>query len=217
MKTRAALLTMALTGLVVSRGVAESVSIVQITDMRGQSEFKVMNREEIAAVSKEIKDETAIFTAIVTECKKEWDANKENKVAFQGNRVKPRSAKKLGADFTDREKAEKKCEQFADRASEKQSEEMDKQSKKAKQSKDADVAKEEARVKAFDDAFSMISKKMGDKLGRPVQSIGFEMGDAKKDEAKGEKKEAKKDEKKGDAKKGDAKKDEKKKEEKKAL
>jgi hypothetical protein len=28
-------------------------------------------------------------------------------------------------------------------------------------------------VKAYEDAFAMISKRMGDKLGRPVPSIGF--------------------------------------------
>ena len=132
---------------------------------------------------------------------KEWEANGENKLPFQGNRIKPRSAKKVGADFNDREKADKKKAQLEERASDKQIEEMDKEAKKAKQSKvkEEDLAKEEARVKAFDDAFSMISKKMGDKLGRPVPSFGFAMAEPKKEGEKkdGEKKDGpKKDEKK---------------------
>ena len=180
---------------------AETVSIVQITDMRGMTGYEVMTREEYAALMKEIKEETTAFAPAVAECKKEWDADKENKLPFQGNRIKPRSAKKMGADFTDREKADKKKAQMEERASEKQLEEMDKESKKAKQAKpkEEDVAKEEARVKAFEDAFAMISKKMGDKLGRPVPGFGFAMEEPKKEEPKkdGEKKDEKKDEKKG--------------------
>ncbi len=178
---------------------AEMVSLVQTTDMRGQTEYTVMTREEFAAIQKEIKEETAVFAAAAAEAKKEWDADKENKLPFQGNRIKVRSAKKMGADFADREKAEKKKGQIEERASAKQLEEMDKLDKKNKQlkPKESDVAKEEARVKAFEDAFAMISKKMGDKLGRPVPAIGISFEPTKKEEKKEEiKKEEKKEEKK---------------------
>jgi len=195
----------ALAGLLVGVAQAEMVSLVQVTDMRGETEVSVMTREEFAAVQKEIKEESAVFTAAAAEAKKEWDANKDNKLPFQGSRIKARSAKKIGADFTDRDKAEKKRSQIQDRASEKKLAEMDKAEKKAKGSKpkEEDVAKEEARTKAFDDAFAAISKKMGDKLGRPVPSFGFAstLEEPKKDEKKVEKKEEpKKDEKKAEKK-----------------
>ncbi|HQA39298.1 MAG TPA: hypothetical protein PLW27_10350 [Kiritimatiellia bacterium] len=179
---------------------AEMVSVVQITDMRGLTAFEVMSREEYAAIQKEIKEEMAVYQAAAADAKKEWDANKENKLPFQGNRIKPRSVKKVGADFSDREKADKRKAQLEERAAEKQLEEMEKESKKkkGKESED-DIAKEEARVKAYDDAFAMISKRMGDKLGRPVPSIGFAFeaapekgGDAKKDDKKADKKDEKK-------------------------
>jgi hypothetical protein len=175
---------------------AEMVSVVQITDMRGQVGYEVMNREEFNAVLKEIKEETAAFAPAVAECKKEWEANKENKLPFQGNRIKPRSVKKAGPDINDREKADKKKNQLEERASDKQIEELAKEEKKAKQSKpkEEDIAKEEARVKAFDEAFAMISKKMGEKLGRPVPGFGFEPTLTGKDEKK--KEEPKKEEKK---------------------
>jgi len=182
---------------------AESVSIVQVTDMRGQSEYQVMGREEFAAIQKEIKEETTIFLPIVAECKKEWEANKDNTLPFQGNRIKPRSAKKVGADFMDREKAQKKRSQMEDRASSKQAEELDKESKKSQSSNTDEVSKEMARTKAFDEAFEMIAKKMGEKLGRPVPRFGLLSGsdtktEAKKDEKKDEKKDKKpKTEKKG--------------------
>ena len=111
-----------------------------------------------------------------------------------------RSVKKVGADFTDREKADKKLSQIEERASNNQIEELAKIEKKNKQSKpkEEDVAKEEARVKAFNDAFAMISKKMADKLGRPVPGFGFAVAEAKKEEPKKEEKkeEPKKEEKK---------------------
>ena len=154
---------------------AESVNVVQITDMRGQVGYQVMDREEFTALTKEIREEVAAFPAAAAESKKEWDANKENKLSFQGNRIKPRSAKKMGQTYMDRDKAEKKRSQLEERASERQAEELEKEAKKAKlsRSNEEEVAKQEARLKAFEDAFAMISKKMGEKLGRPVPSFGL--------------------------------------------
>ena len=176
---------------------AESVSIVQITDMQGQVGYEVMNREEFTTLMKEIKEEAAAFGPAAIESKKEWDANKDNKLPFQGARVKPRTAKKMGADFADREKADKKRTQIEERASDKLSEEIAAKEKKLKGVKEEDLAKEETKVKAFADAVSMISKKMADKLGRPVPGFGLPMGGFTKEEPKKEeKKEEKKDEKK---------------------
>lgn len=183
---------------------AESVSIVQITDMQGQVGYEVMGREDFAKLMKELKEEAAAYGPAAAEAKKEWEANKDNKLPFQGNRVKPRSAKKMGADFTDREKADKKRSQIEDRESSKQIEEIAAKEKKLKgaKPKEEDVAKEEAKTKAFADAVSMISKKMAEKLGRPIPDFGLPMVDEKKGEAKKEepkkveKKEEKKEEKK---------------------
>jgi hypothetical protein len=161
----------AVAGLLVGAARAETVSLVQTTDMRGQSEYSILSREEYAALQKELLEEAKVYPAAAAEAKKEWDADKANKLPFQGNRVKPRSAKKVGADFPDREKAEKRKTLLEERASEKQSEEADK-SKKNKVSEE-DEAKEAARAKAFDDAFSAIAKKMGDKLGHPVPQVGI--------------------------------------------
>jgi len=179
---------------------AETVSVVQITDMRGQVGFEVMNREEYAAIQKEIREEMAAYPAAAADAKKEWDANKENKVPFQGNRIKPRSARKVGADFSDRDKAEKRKGILEERAERRQLDDMEKDGQKKKLS-ESDAAKEEARIRAYDDAFTMISKRMGEKLGRPVPSFGFVFEAApKKEEApkKDEKKDDKKAEKKAD-------------------
>jgi len=190
---------------------SEKVNLVQITDMRGNVAYEVMNREEFAAVTKEIKEEAVVFAAAVAEGKKEWDANKENKFPFQSARIKPRSAKKVGPDYSGREKADKKKEQIEERMNDKQTEELDKEEKKRKNMKDEDVEKADARVKAFEDAFAMISKKMGEKLKRPVPAIGLAFEEPAKEEAK--KEEPKKEEKKKEEKKAE-KKDEKKEEKK---
>jgi len=209
MKTMS-LVAVALMGLVGAVR-AEMVSVVQITDMQGQIGYQVMTRDEFATLTKELKEESVAFAPAVAEAKKEWEANKDNKIPFQGARIKPRSARKAAPDISGRDKADKKKAQLEDRASNKQIEELAKEEKKAKQSKpkEEDVAKEEARAKAFDEAFAMISKKMGDKLGRPVPSFGFTATEPKKDEVK--KEEPKKEEPKKDG----PKKEEPKKEEKK--
>ena len=183
---------------------AEMVSVVQITDMRGQVAFEIMNREEYAAIQKEIREEMAVYQAAAADAKKEWDANKENKLPFQGNRIKPRSARKMPPDFNDRDKAEKRKGVLEERAAQRQLDEMEKEGKKKdKEQSESAIAKEEARIKAYDDAFTMISKRMGEKLGRPVPSIGlvFE-AEPKKEEApkKDEKKDDKKAEKKAEKK-----------------
>ena len=167
-------------GLLVGVAQAQSVSIVQITDMRGQTEYTVMNREEFAAIQRETADESKVFPAAAAEAKKEWDANKDNKLPFQGNRIKPRSAKKVGADFSDRDKAEKKKTQLEARSQEKQLEEQQKEADAAKNMSEENVAKAAARQRAFEDAFAAISKKMGDKLGRPVPQIGIAFSDPNK-------------------------------------
>ncbi|MDX9868094.1 MAG: hypothetical protein RBT78_09235 [Kiritimatiellia bacterium] len=174
---------------------AETVSLVQITDMRGQTGFEILNREEYAALQKEIKEETAAYAVAAAESRKQWEADKENKLPFPGSKIKPRTARKMGADFQSREKAEAKKSRLEERASEKQLEEMDKESKQKKLMKDEDLAKEANRVKTFEDALAMISKRMAEKLGRPVPAFGMTFGepakdDAKKDEKKEEKKPA---------------------------
>ncbi len=168
---------------------AETVSIVQITDMQGLVGYQVMNREEQTALQKEIKDETAALTAIMAECKKEWESNKENKLPFQGGRIKPRAAKKMGADFSDRAKADLKRAQYEERTNERQLEELNKEAAKLKMIKNEQAkaeyqAKEEARLKAFNDSFALVSKKLGEKLGRPVPGFGLPFAEGKKEEKK---------------------------------
>lgn len=166
---------------------AQMVSVVQITDMRGVVGYEIMDRDEYNALLKEIKDETAAYAVAAADSKKEWDANKDNKLPFQGNRVKPRTAKKMPPDFRDREKAEKRRSQLEERYNAKQLSDMEKAAHKLKMSKpsEADLAKEEERVRAYDDCYNMIVKKMGEKLGRPVPAFGFGALDAKKEEKKG--------------------------------
>jgi hypothetical protein len=181
-------------GLLAGAARAETVSIVQITDLGGKSDYQVVGREEYAALLKEIAEEMKVYPAAAAEAKKDWDAAQKDKEAkerqpFQGARVKPRSVKKAGADFPDREKADKKLAQLKERASEKELEELEKAEKarKAKKADPDDEARETARVKAFEGAVTAVSKKMGDKLGRPVPAIGAVFGSA---DAAGAKKEA---------------------------
>jgi hypothetical protein len=167
---------------------AQMVSVVQITDMRGVISYQVMDREEYNALVKEIKEETAVYAVAAAESKKEWDANKDNKLPFQGNRIKPRTAKKMPPDFNDAEKAEKRRSKLEERYNAKQEAELEKESNRRKMSKlsDAELAKEEERIRAYDDCYNLIVKKMGEKLGRPVPAFGFGVFEPKQDEKKAE-------------------------------
>ncbi|MDD3545318.1 MAG: hypothetical protein PHG96_08180 [Kiritimatiellae bacterium] len=168
---------------------AQMVSVVQITDMRGIVGYQVLDRDQYNALVKEIKEEAAAYSVAMAESKKEWDANKDNKLPFQGNRVKPRSARKMPPDFRDMEKAEKRRAKLEERYNAKQMAEMEKASNKLKMSKlsESELAKEEERSRAYDDCFNLIVKKMGEKLGRPVPNLGlgFEAVEPKKEEKKG--------------------------------
>lgn len=167
---RAAMAWCVMVGLACAQ--SQSVSLVQLTDMRGNVEYQILDREELTALQKALKEETTAFPAAVAEAKKLWESDKEkNKGPFQGNRVKPRAMKKMGGDFVDREKASKKKAQLDERVANKQLEEAEKESKQREKLKDSDKEKEAARTKAFEDAFMMISKIMGEKLGRPVPAI----------------------------------------------
>ncbi|MDD4102233.1 MAG: hypothetical protein PHU80_06320, partial [Kiritimatiellae bacterium] len=123
---------------------AQMVSVVQITDMRGVIGYEIMDREEYNVLLKEIKEETAAYAVAAAESKKEWDANKDNKLPFQGNRVKPRTAKKMPPDFREREKAEKRKAQLEERYNARQLSEMEKAAHKLKMSRpsESDLAKE---------------------------------------------------------------------------
>ncbi|MBP5321489.1 MAG: hypothetical protein J6334_10920 [Kiritimatiellae bacterium] len=178
---------------------AERVSIVQVTDMFGATEFQIMTAEEFAALQKEIKEETAIFPAMVAAVKKEWDADKEKKAPFPGTRVKPRQAKKLQPDFPDEAKAQPKRDKLEEREMDRVAKETEKYEQQLKKfrdeaKRDAFLEKENAKKDAIQSAIRMVSKKMGEKLGRPVPSFGFAMDDApaKADAKKAEKEKAEK-------------------------
>lgn len=194
---------------------AERLSIVEITDMFGTTEFEIMNAEEFAAIQKEIKEETAILPAMIAASKQEWASLKDAKTAFPGARIKPRTAKKLQPEFNDRAKAQLRKEKLEEREMDRIAKETEKNEKELKKYKDeakrdAFLEKEKDRKNQLDFAIRLVSKKMGEKLGRPVPTLGFaattdDLG-AKVDAKKAEKKDAeKKDAGKKDAEKADKK------------
>jgi alanyl-tRNA synthetase len=154
---------------------AETFGLVQITDMRGQTGYEIMNREEYATLTQDIRAEAAVYASAVAECRKEWETNKENTVSFPANRIKPRSVKKIGSDFNNREKADAKKARLEERQNEKQMEELQKESQSKKMMDEKAVEREVARVTAYENALIMISKRMSDKLGRPIPTFGLNL------------------------------------------
>lgn len=185
---------------------AEAVAIYQVTDMAGQLEHQVLNKEEAAKLATELKDEAKAFPAIVAIAKKEWEANKENKMPFPAARVKLRTAKKLGSDFSGKEAAMKKLEQIESRAADKiaeaAKEKTSGRNNKKQKPDPEEVAKETLKNTLVNNAISDVNRRMTEKLGREVPMFGFISStsekkevakDVKKDVAKDVAKDVKKD------------------------
>lgn len=176
---------------------AQAVAIYQVTDMAGQSENQILNKEEAAKLDTEIKEEAKVFPAIMATAKKEWAADKENKAPFPAARIKLRTVKKLGSDFPSQEAAAKKVEQLDLRTAEKIAQDAkEKTSGKNKKQKPnpEEIAKETLKNTLANNAISDVNRRMAEKLGREVPMFGFiSSTPVKKEVAKEVKKDAKKD------------------------
>ena len=184
---------------------AEAVAIYLVTDMAGQFEHQVLNKEEATKLATELKEEAKVYPAIAGIAKKEWEADKENKMPFPAARIKLRTAKKVGSDFPSKEAAMKKLEQIESRAADKIAEDAKEKTsgRNKKQKPDPEeVAKETLKATLVNNAISDVNRRMTEKLGREVPVFGFMSStsekkdaakDVKKDVAKDVKKEAAKD------------------------
>lgn len=187
---------------------AESVALYQVFDMAGQSEHQILNKEEATKLATELKEEAKVFPAILAAAKKEWEANKENKMPFPAAKIKLRTAKKVGTDFPSKEAAMKKLTQIEERIADKIAEDAkEKKSGKKQKADPEEVAKETLKNTLVNNAITDVNRRLAEKLGREVPMFGFIASSEKKDEKKDVKKEPAKDVKK-DAEKKDAEKKE---------
>ncbi|MEI7947315.1 MAG: hypothetical protein WCJ02_11480 [bacterium] len=175
---------------------AEAVAIYQVTDMAGQSEHQVLNKEASTNLAAQIKEEAKVFPLILATAKKEWEANKENKIPFPAAKIKLRTAKKVGSDFPSKDAAEKKMTQIegriADKIAQDAKEKTSGRNNNKKQKPDPEeVAKESMKTTLINNAINDINKRMAEKLGREIPMFGFISSTSeKKDEKKEVKKEA---------------------------
>lgn len=91
--------------------------VVTVTDMLGDKTFSVLDKEELAALKKEVALEAKYFPKALAKIQKEWTAP-ENKDAhqfkWQGGKLKPRSVKESPA-YTDKQKADDKVSKLLDK------------------------------------------------------------------------------------------------------
>ena len=161
-------------GLACRLQAGEAVAIYHLTDMLGQSGYMILNKEQFAKLSAEIKDEERAFPAAMAEAKKKWDDDKTNMAAkgpFPMSRIKPRALKKVGSDFTDMELAKKRLAQ-AERAAAERADTKSAASQRQNPTAD-DLKHEQAKARAFAEAVSQANMQMANRLGRPVPAFGF--------------------------------------------
>lgn len=167
---------------------AQTVHLVQITDMGGEIEFVILTREQFGDLKKAIVEEARVFPTAMLDSKREWEADmrtksSSEKVSFPSNRIKVRVAKTVGGDFLTQEVAEKKKAQFEERLNQRLNKELlgtqqnKPQRHQSKEMAEREAAKLEARDNAFKVALPVVMKKMGDRLGRPVPSVGVMLSD----------------------------------------
>ncbi len=154
---------------------AEMFYIVKLTDMIGGVGYKVMSADEYKTAFQEVQDEMKIFNAVMAECKKEWSADTKKEEPFPSSKIKARKISKSGSTYPSMEKAAVKLERLEEGATEAMLEELDKHSKSFKNMDDRTRAKETAKLNAFKEGFEMVSKKMGEKLGRQIPDFGFSL------------------------------------------
>jgi len=158
----------------------KSFAVYQLTDMMGLSGYRILDKEEFAKLSAQIKEEEKVFPAAMTEAKKKWDedktsvmnkANKSNHLPFPTTKLHPRSLKKMGSDYSDLDVAKKQLAQAESHAENNPA--GNKGAAKKQNPTAEDIKREELQARAFTDASSMVRKIMGDKLGRPIPAYGF--------------------------------------------
>jgi hypothetical protein len=185
---------------IVSLVQAQAVGIYEVNDIAGQVEYKLMTKEEYAKLATELKEEAKVFSAVMAAAKKDWDADKENKIPFPSARMKMRQAKKMGSDFPTSEAAVKKLEQLELRSAEKATQDAKNKAADQKKKKLApeDVAKESLKKTLTNNAIVDVNRRLTEKVGRDVPLSGFMAStsakkDVKKDAAKDVKKDPEKD------------------------
>lgn len=154
---------------------AEQFFIVKLTDMIGGVGYKVMGPDEYKKVFQEVQDETRVFPAVLADCKKEWAADKERTEPFPSSKFKVRKIAKGGTPYPTVEKATLKLERLEDGVTAERLELLDKNAKSFKNMDERMFARESAKLKAFKEGFELMSKKMEEKLGRPVEDFGFDL------------------------------------------
>ncbi len=152
---------------------AQSVYLVQITDMARKDGYEVMTREEVAALKKAIAEETKAYPKALAAVRKAWEEDElTKKVYFPAAKLAPRKMREQGP--FPQEQAQKKKE----KATERLDDALFKEANKKKGGGKSDAAKEEAakeaqREQALTDAHEKVREKMKELLGREVPKNGF--------------------------------------------
>jgi uncharacterized phage protein (TIGR02220 family) len=73
---------------------AEFVSVVELTDLRGNASYKICTEDEKKKLETELKAEDKVYSKVLDETKSEWKT-KHNDKPFPGGYLKPRTLRTL--------------------------------------------------------------------------------------------------------------------------
>ena len=170
-------LMLVLTALVAAPLFADRLNVVEITDMFGEREYEIMTQEEYMKVYTQVQEEKAIFSLMLNEVRKEWNADKKNSSSFPGSKVHPRSVRKMPPEFRDEEKAQKRKQSLERRFADRKVREREDNSRKLRRMRgnrrEKYLAEEREDKENSLRAVSLVLGKMSAKLGREVPKIGL--------------------------------------------
>ena len=113
--------TAALAAVLAFAAEAQSVYLVQITDMARKDGYEVMTREEVAALKKAIAEEAKAYPKALAAVKKAWEEDElTKKVYFPAAKLAPRKMREQGP--FPQEQAQKKKEKAKPKAKAKKAE-----------------------------------------------------------------------------------------------
>ena len=148
---------------------ADKYFVVKITNFAKQSEYKVLNEEELKNLQKEIADETRLWSKVITAAQKEWQSNEQYKgKSFPTGAIDKRTVKVIGQPYTDQSKAEDKISSIEEQEQEKAEKEAEREKEKAAKlgtkakDKEKDKGKDAERENMYAMARAMFEQKLNE-------------------------------------------------------
>ena len=141
----------------------ESWFVVCTTDMVGNKTYDVRDKEEVVELEKQAAAEARLFPKALAKVQKEWtspEAKDAHQFKWQGQHLKPRSVKRMGQPFPNREKALAKADKLTDKELGLDDVSKKGKTKKLSEKEEEKLYKEKLRHQELEEAAAAVQKEI---------------------------------------------------------